>query len=139
MNTISYLYLVLLTIFIPAVVNADPIKLICTGEKYVEILNQKSTYNFDVSVDIEKKEIRLRPEGKKELSKEESQFDRELCPSPIWNTEISESTFKVVSACKQNDNYILVWEIRRTDGTYIYNGQVETAKGQCVKTSDRAF
>lgn len=132
---------------IPVSCNAmsDEVRLACTGESFYRSINVKHPYSFTAAIDLGSKNFSINIEESSNVKKptfpRDNLFPEEICPNPKWNVKITETEIQININCGESQPLATaLWEIRRTNGTFIYywSGE-ELARGTCVKSSERAF
>jgi hypothetical protein len=140
-STISWFLFAI--VFSNSALGAD-INLVCTGTEYSPFSKTKSPYSFLATIDPDsatfKIDLERNSDGKTVSYPRDSLWNRTKCPNPTWNLEVTEAKISITTTCDRSDNSAFLWEISRTDGSFIlFSFGEEHAKGKCVKSSERAF
>ena len=125
----------------------EEINLICTGEEWYPSIGVKSPYSFQAMFDSDSKKFRIQleknAENKRDQYPKDNPWNKVNCPMPMWKLEITDTEFRVITACNESAYSEIgsqIWEVRRTDGSFSrYYFDTEQGKGHCVKSSERLF
>ena len=121
------------------------LNLVCTGEEYYPRLRLKSPYSFKVMIDVASNRFTIQLEknidNEKALYPRDNPWNKTRCPTPMWKFETTDTELRIITACDESSykelSEQIVWEIRRTDGSFsVYALEEEMASGKCVKSSE---
>ena len=127
---------------------AEAIDLICSGEHQYDLKHAKTPYSFQIKIDLDSKISTVSTDydpwlGRKASYPDDTPWSKENCPSPYWSIDVTETRFRIISACSlsfYNEHGGILWEIARANGDFkVFTHSGQEAKGLCVKKSERAF
>tara|TARA_B100001063_G_C16448461_1_gene397112 strand:- start:48 stop:455 length:408 start_codon:yes stop_codon:yes gene_type:complete len=129
-------FAIALSLVIPATAIADDLKLSCNGEGFSKHKG-RFPYNFTASVDLESKKISI-VFGGKVYEDGHRHWEEVGCTKLEWMNIVTTERFKATSYCP-NIDIGYSWQINRTDESFYVTSSFQSAKGQCIKSSEKAF